>query len=152
MIQTAVAMNDTSMLQPLNVKDAIWLGVESRLQQGEKAKYESEKFKYLDNRIDQIFMALQDLCYIDVNNNYLHKVTAFKGGKRMPKINWIDGRELPSTRFFAEKRKLEAREGKTDAELEQERMERERQEQEKHNALIRHLVKMGQSGERKADS
>lgn len=151
-------MGDTSMLQPLSVRDAIWLSVESGLRHVEKAEFDSKKaefdskkFELLNNRFDQLFLALQDLCYVDIHNNSLHQVNAFKGGKKAPKVRVIESKELPSSRYYSEKHRRDNLIGKSNDELEQERAEQERKEQERHNALIRRLVQMGQTGERKVD-
>lgn len=92
----AVEMNDLSMLQPLSIKDAIWLEHALHLKRMDKVKSDDAKLKFAMDRLEELELYVLDIREISRNTNVYVKLAALKGGKRPPKIRPIKSCELPS--------------------------------------------------------
>ncbi len=128
-------MKDLSMLQPLSIKDAIWIEYEQRRVDEEEAKYEESKIKFMDNRFESLYLSLLDIREVERNTNYYQKLSAMKEAKR-PKIEFYPDKHLPSVMVNKQR----------------EEQKRTAEEQDAlHRKLVARCVKAAQSGERKVD-
>ena len=128
------------MLQPLSVRDAIWIEVERHRTFKEKMEYEESKLKFLDGSLDNIHLALLDIRDILVNTNVYQQIAAMANTKR-PKLHPIKDDDLPS-RVIRRKREWDA--------LPEE--EKRRREDEKRKRQIDHYrnVMLAQQIERQS--
>lgn len=115
MIQSAVALKDLSILQPMSVKDAIWIDCERSLATKDEVEYEQSKVKFLSEKLDSIHIMLMDIREIDKNNNIYVQVAAKKGGTKRIKLDPITNDDLPSGQIQKQREEAERLKNSKDA-------------------------------------
>lgn len=128
----AVEMNDLSMLQPLSIKDAIWLEHALHLKRMDKVKSDDAKLKFALDRLEELELYMLDIREISRNTNVYVKLAALKGGKRPPKIRPIKTDELPSEIVSKRKRK--------EGVLNQEHVKSKEELQKEEDDLVRRCI------------
>ena len=129
-------MKDMSLLQPLSIKDAIWIECERRIASEDDFKYEESKLKFMDNRFDALYLSLLDLREIERNTNFYQKASALKDAKR-PKIEPFPDKHLPSVMVNKQR---------------EEKKRTAEQEDAMQKKLIARCVKAVKTGERQVDT
>lgn len=96
-------MKDMSMLQPMSLRDLIWVEVERGVVAEQEAKAEYDRAKYLHDRFDRLDMFLADIKHLDLMIEFYTRLNLMKGGKGIRNVKPIAAKSLPSTAMQQEK-------------------------------------------------
>lgn len=102
----AVATGDMSMLQPLSVKDAIWLEVERWLREKRRIEEERTRYEFFDRRFEMLYYMVMDCREVVRNMDYFTQIAALKEAKH-PKFEFFPYDKLPSVKVEKEREKAE---------------------------------------------